>query len=707
VNCLRRKGVHVDTVEESDTDSIGEQPILMSMSRIRAKQLAWACQLLLVFVCWLPGGAFGQAVSVQPARIGPQSTNRIIVKWKQGAPPLGMQQKAEQLSARAHMKITFGARIAPTIEVIELEHDLSGAALDELIERLQADPAVEYASPDLRRFPHVLPNDPLIADQWYLHSSEMAALRADAAWDITQGSSGTVVAVLDTGVRFDHPDLLHASEGGKLLPGFDFVSGESSSSFISANDGDGRDPDPSDPGDWVDEADLALSGFEDCEPRSSSWHGTRVTALIAARTNNGVGIAGVAWHAWILPVRVMGKCGGKDSDIIAAMRWAAGLDVPGVPANTHPAQIINLSLGGEGACTSAYQAVVNELAAHGILIVASAGNQSGPVNVPANCQGVLGVTGVRQAGTKAGFSNIGPQVGIAAPGGNCVNTALGQPCLFSIVTATNLGRTTPASSGYTDQFNFNIGTSFSAPLVSGTAALMHAVNGRLSGTHMIDRLQLSAMPFPTNPNTGMPNCRVPTGPDDLQTEECYCTTETCGAGLVDAAGAVAHALRPIAAVRAPDNILPGQSIRLDASISSAACNRAIVTYQWSIVSSTGTPPSLSGVNDPIVTIQAPATGELTVRVTVTDDTGATDTADVVVNSLGAHPTSSSPTSGRPCPTPIRIATTTAPPTSAAPILNDNASRGGGGQFDCSWLVVLALLRWMWRARRRSRASTTS
>src|SRR5690606_14682380 len=237
--------------------------------------------------------------------------------------------------------------------------------------------------------------------------------------------------------------------------------------------------------------------------------------------------------------------------------------------------------------------------------------------------------------------------------------------------------------------------------------LMHAVNGRLSGTHMIDRLQLSAMPFPTNPNTGMPNCRVPTGPDDLQTEECYCTTETCGAGLVDAAGAVAHALRPIAAVRAPDNILPGQSIRLDASISSAACNRAIVTYQWSIVSSTGTPPSLSGVNDPIVTIQAPATGELTVRVTVTDDTGATDTADVVVNSLGAHPTSSSPTSGRPCPTPIRIATTTAPPTSAAPILNDNASRGGGGQFDCSWLVVLALLRWMWRARRRSRASTTS
>src|SRR5690606_21903197 len=210
-----------------------------------------------------------------------------------------------------------------------------------------------------------------------------------------------------------------------------------------------------------------------------------------------------------------------------------------------------LSLGGGASCRSAYRDVVAHLPARGVLTVASAGNEGGAVSAPANCPGVLAVAGVRQAGTKVGFSNLGTEVGIAAPGGNCVNTGFGQPCLFSIITTTNLGEQTPSGSGYTDQFNFNVGTSFSAPLVSGAAALMHSVNAKLGAEHLIARLQQGAMPFPVNPNDGTPTCQNPATAPALQDSECYCTTETCGAGLLSASGAVTHALRPAVAVSLP------------------------------------------------------------------------------------------------------------------------------------------------------------
>src|SRR5262249_43093311 len=157
-----------------------------------------------------------------------------------------------------------------------------------------------------------------------------------------------------TGVRFEHPDLGRVTEGGKLLSGYDFVS-----NAAVANDGDARDADASDPGDWVDDTDRAQPTFSDCTDSSSSWHGTRVSGLIGAMTNNAIGVAGAAFNARILPVRVMGKCGGFDSDIIAGMRWAAGLTVVGVPDNPTPANVINLSLGGDGACTAAYQSAVD------------------------------------------------------------------------------------------------------------------------------------------------------------------------------------------------------------------------------------------------------------------------------------------------------------------------------------------------------------
>ncbi len=159
------------------------------------------------------------------------------------------------------------------------------------------------------------------------------------------GSTGVVIAVLDTGVLYDHPDLGRGDRGGKLLPGFDFVSASH-----MTNDGDGRDANPSDPGDWVDSSDKTNPLFTNCDIAGSSWHGTRVAGMIGALTNNSAGVAGLDWNSFILPVRVLGKCGGIDSDILAGMRWAAGLHVAGVPDNPTPARILNLSLGSDGAC---------------------------------------------------------------------------------------------------------------------------------------------------------------------------------------------------------------------------------------------------------------------------------------------------------------------------------------------------------------------
>ncbi len=300
-----------------------------------------ACSLLL-----FAGALAAQEYNgpVHPA--AEQRTNRIIIKWKQGAVDQSMQRKMQVLKAASGRELRVHERLAAQIDVLQLEQTLSVDELSETLATLSSDPSVEFASPDLRRKPHALPNDTLVNSQWYLLNEQVAALRAEAAWDITTGSNGTVVAVLDTGVRFDHPDLMRAAQGGKLLPGYDFVSGESSSSFLAANDGNGRDDDPSDPGDWVSAADLGNPVFNDCDVDRSSWHGTRVAGVIAAKTANNEGMAGVDWNTWILPVRVMGKCGGRDSDIMAAMRWAAGLEVPGVTTNPYPAKIINLSLGG-------------------------------------------------------------------------------------------------------------------------------------------------------------------------------------------------------------------------------------------------------------------------------------------------------------------------------------------------------------------------
>ena len=537
----------------------------------------------------------------------------------------------QALAQRSNLAMGNSRRITTGLHLMEVTAS-PGESAASVMARLQADPAVESVDVDQRRYPHAMPNDPLFANQWYEQNNQPAAIDAITAWDTTTGRTDIVIADLDTGVRFDHPDLGPLG-GTKLLAGYDFITDPA-----VANDGDGRDADASDPGDWVTSADAAASKFSGCTVANSSWHGTRTAGILGAIANNSTGIAGISWGAKILPVRVLGKCGGADSDILDGMRWAAGLHVDGVPDNTHPAQIINMSLGGTGACTSAEQIVINEVLAQGVLVVVSAGNEGGPVDSPANCVGVAGVAGLRNVGTKVGFSSLGPEVSLSAPAGNCVNTT--GACVYPIDTTSNAGTTTPTINGYTDQLNPSLGTSFSAPIVSGIAALMVSVNSNLRAPQIIARLKEGAVTFPVSSDTTIPNCHVPAGSSDLQTTECNCTKQTCGAGMANAPGALKAALRPIAAIAVPTTVSAGQNVTLSAAGSAAACGHTIATYSWSVVGSSTTP--IQGANTASAIVVAPSSGSMNVQVTVVDDAGLADTAQVTVSSSGA--TTSAPAS---------------------------------------------------------------
>jgi serine protease len=267
-------------------------------------------------------------------------------------------------------------------------------------------------------------------------------------------------------------------------------------------------------------------------------------------------MAGTGWNVRVMPVRVLGKCFGYTSDIQAAMRWAAGLTVPGVPNNANPVQVINLSLGGTATCNSAWSSAIADVTARGVVVVAAAGNSAGrAASAPANCPGVIGVAGVRHVGSKVGFSDVGPQLAIAAPGGNCVNET--GACLYPILSTSDAGTTTPLRETYTSAgVDAAVGTSFASPQVAGVVGLMLSARAAaglpaLTPAQLKSALQSSARAFPTGLTdaiTGdpLPQCRAPNDEDQF---ECICTTTTCGAGLLDAAGAVAAAL----AIQGDDN----------------------------------------------------------------------------------------------------------------------------------------------------------
>jgi serine protease len=374
-----------------------------------------------------------------------------------------------------------------------------------IAKRLESLPEVEYAEPDLILIPlgeqvntpQITPNDPLYGSQWHYFapSSGDYGVDAPAAWDITTGSTGVYIAVLDTGIT-DHADL-----SGRWTGGYDMIT-----DINTANDGDERDSDPHDPGDWI-AADECYAGSP---AQDSSWHGTHVAGTIAAATNNNLGVAGLNWVSQVIPVRVLGKCGGSISDIVDAIRWAAGLSVTGVPNNPHPAQIINMSLGGSGTCDSTIQGAINDVVNAGTTVVVAAGNNNVDAGsfVPANCNNVITVAATDRHGDRAYYSNYGSVVEIAAPGGDTRYSGSG------ILSTLNTGTQGPVD----DTYEYYQGTSMAAPHVSGVASLLYSVKSSITPSEVLSTLQNTVTAFPSGST---------------------CDTSNCGSGIVNAGAAVA------------------------------------------------------------------------------------------------------------------------------------------------------------------------
>lgn len=428
--------------------------------------------------------------------------HQFIIKYRDGSRELAsaasmdrhLDQAARTLGARAsHLRtMALGA------DVIRIDRKLDAAGARRFIGELSRNPAVEYVEIDALMQPLVTPDDPFYAQQWH-YQSGAGGINAPTAWDISTGED-IVIAVIDTGVA-SHPDMQL-----NLVPGYDFISDAD-----RARDGDGRDADPTDQGDW--------RAAQQCGPTvgaaNSSWHGTHVAGTVAADTNNGVGVAGVAFGGKVQHLRALGLCGGTISDIADAIVWAAGGEVEGVPENQTPAQVINLSLGGGGECGATYQAAMDFAHGAGSVVVVAAGNSN--INVanarPANCNNVIAVGSTDINARRSGFSNYGLDIDLSAPGSGGPN---------AIISLGNTGTTVQVAPGYFGKQ----GTSMAAPHVAGVAALVLAASAEpLSPDEVKEILVNTVKPF-----NATPNCTI-----------------YCGSGIVDAAYAVAVAagLQPL------------------------------------------------------------------------------------------------------------------------------------------------------------------
>ena len=368
--------------------------------------------------------------------------DRFIVKYRDGSAP---QTSDASLDAALNRAATAARgdkalglqrlrRIATGAEVVRSNRKLDRVEAETLMRQIAADPNVEYVEIDQLMQPILTPNDTRYSEQWgYFEAT--GGIKANEAWDVSTGS-GVVVAVLDTGST-NHSDL-----NSNTVAGYDMISDST-----VAGDGGGRDSDPSDPGDYYN-------------GQNSSWHGTHVAGTVAAITNNAKGVAGTAFGAKVQHVRVLGRGGGYTSDIADGITWASGGSVSGVPANATPAEVINMSLGGSGSCSSTYQNAINAAVSRGTTIVVAAGNSNVNVSnsVPANCSNVIAVAATDRNGARASFSNYGTGIDVSAPG-------------VGILSTLNSGTTSPGTESYA---SYN-GTSMAAPHVAGVVALMQAV----------------------------------------------------------------------------------------------------------------------------------------------------------------------------------------------------------------------------------------
>ena len=417
---------------------------------------------------------WGVSVGLQAADSVQLPTDRLIIKFKQ---PLKQIQKASPVALQRLQALgvsgRLGRKLANGAYVVEMSESRQQKDWLDVMHQLSFDSDVAYVEPDLKMMPDA---DPYFSYQWYLNYPGRG-INAENAWDYSTGS-GAVVAVLDTGI-LPHPDLI-----ANTLPGYDFIS-----DTFTANDGDGRDANPQDPGDGVTAG--GCSGGEPQQDRNSSWHGIHV-AGIAVAPSNGVGVVGVAHQAKVLPLRVLGRCGGYTSDIAEAIYWAAGYSVAGVPDNSVAVDAINLSLSSTttGSCGQAYSDAISAAIAVGVTVVTSAGNKAADAGdyAPGNCAGVINVAAVDRNGYKAPYTNTGAEVDVAAAGGRIVSSDI----VSGIWSTLNGGDFGPGEHTYARYQ----GTSMAAPQVAATIALMRSVVPDATPEEMEFAIKDTAADFP-------------------------------------------------------------------------------------------------------------------------------------------------------------------------------------------------------------------
>ena len=523
-------------------------------------------------------------------------TDRLIVKYRDtgrvsaarhGAAP-GTADVA-RLSSLGGQALAWVRNTNDGAHVLQMMSHLTPAEAAAVAASIAQQPDIEYAEPDAIWSIRMVPTDPCYASggsgcggyQWDLFDP-VGGINMPAAWNITTGSSSIAVAVVDTGALPNHPDL-----AGRFLPGYDMIGDAQ-----VGNDGNGRDSDASDPGDWITTSENSVGYFIGCGVSGSSWHGTHVAGTIGAVPNNGAGIVGINWVSGIVPVRVLGKCGGYNSDINDGIVWAAGGAVAGVPNNANPARVINISLGGAGACPISTQASINTALGLGAVIAVAAGNSNtNAANFsPASCSGIITVAATTKTGTRASYSNFGTVVDIAAPGGDAVGGG------FNILSTLNNGTTSPNPAGY-NYVNY-AGTSMAAPHVTGVASLVLSANPALTPAQVIAKIQATARAFPAGST---------------------CTTSLCGSGIIDAGAAVAAAI-----------VVPGATVAAVTSSQNPASFGTSVTFTATV---TGTAPTGN------VAFKDNGTALAGCSAVALVGAGATKTAQCVATGLvaGTHP----------------------------------------------------------------------
>ncbi|ANB17022.1 Subtilisin [Dokdonella koreensis DS-123] len=521
----------------------------------------------------------------------PGSEGRFIVTYAEGTAESGsslsVQADIARVAALTGAEVKHLRTLATGAQLVQVEGSRTRLTrADDLAREVMIafarNPAVAYVEPDRLMRATLTPNDTNWSGQWDLWEAT-AGINAPGAWDIATGT-GVRVAVIDTGIT-PHSDL-----SGQTVGGYDFIS-----SSTTARDGNGRDANPNDEGDWYGNNECGI-GYP---ASNSSWHGTHVAGTVAAAANNAKGVAGVAFGAKVVPVRVLGKCGGSTSDIVDAMVWASGGAVSGVPANANAAKVLNLSLGGGGSCGS-FQAAVNTARNNGAIVVVAAGNDNTNVSSasPANCANVIAVAALNRQGSRASYSNYGAGITLSAPGGQGGTNA-------GILSTLNTGTTTQGSEAYA----WYQGTSMAAPHVAGLGALVFSKNPALTVTQAENYIKNNVRPIPGSCSGG------------------------CGLGLIDAQAtlqAVANDMGGGSNVPPVANFTyTVNGLTVQFTDNSTDSDGSVVSRSWTFGdggTSTAANPSRTYA----------AAGTYNVGLTVTDDDGATHTRtqSVTVSSGG-------------------------------------------------------------------------